>query len=624
MVNSKEKLLAAAGYESPEDKKARLDKLEEGLKPAVDTRTQLILPARGKLISEFAEELGDVLVETKKVFFRPESREVLEIGKVQAGKEDEETLGFIELKGDRFVTVCENYINPCNEIMTRYGPQYVEKSMNATLANILLVSPQLQDKLPKIRRIFTAPVPIISEGVLTFPKCGYDSRFGSWMPMDSPEINKNMTLEEAKEIISTLYSEFCFKDPQDKINAIAALLTPFLRGLYSSFNVRTPFYLYIANRERAGKDYCAGITGIVFEGYNMEEPPISSGEKSGNNNEELRKKILSALIAGRKRLHFANNKGYINNAILEAFLTNPRFSDRALGRNEMLNFNNEMDVSGSGNVGIGFTADLANRSRFINLFLACEDANLRNFNNPNLHEWVKDNRGQILSALFALVKDWFEKDCPNGSVPFASFPEWARICGGIMENAGYGSPCKSDKEVLAVGGDSETKDMKALFEKCYTARPNQWMDKKEIYEIIKNDDDGLFGYLDFDSKSDQITLGKKLTRFVGRYLSDIIMMVQDSSIRTSRQKIMFKKEESTYENDQNTLNLAEVGRNGNVGNVCIPKAEINEIINSNRQPITNITKSANNSKFTDEEMKKAGYTDEEIKDLMEDSDETHY
>ncbi len=30
-MNSKEKLLAAAGYESPEDKKARLDKLEESL-----------------------------------------------------------------------------------------------------------------------------------------------------------------------------------------------------------------------------------------------------------------------------------------------------------------------------------------------------------------------------------------------------------------------------------------------------------------------------------------------------------------------------------------------------------------------------------------------------------------
>jgi hypothetical protein len=51
------------------------------------------------------------------------------------------------------------------------------------------------------------------------------------------------------------YKEFCFKDEQDKINAIAGLLTPYLRGLFKNFNTRTPLFFYMANRERAGKDY---------------------------------------------------------------------------------------------------------------------------------------------------------------------------------------------------------------------------------------------------------------------------------------------------------------------------------------------------------------------------------
>jgi len=34
----------------------------------------------------------------------------------------------------------------------------------------------------------------------------------------------------------------------------------------------------------------------------------------------------------------------------------------------------------------------------------------------------------------------------EGSVPFASFPQWAKICGGIMESAGYDNPCEQDRK----------------------------------------------------------------------------------------------------------------------------------------------------------------------------------
>ena len=57
-----------------------------------------------------------------------------------------------------------------------------------------------------------------------------------------------------------------------------------MRGLFSSFSVRTPLWIYIANRERAGKDYLAGINGILYEGYALEEPPISMGDKDRGNN----------------------------------------------------------------------------------------------------------------------------------------------------------------------------------------------------------------------------------------------------------------------------------------------------------------------------------------------------
>ena len=42
----------------------------------------------------------------------------------------------------------------------------------------------------------------------------------------------------------------------------------------------------------------------------------------------------------------------------------------------------------SGNIGVTYTPDLANRCRFINLFLEIEDANSRKFGNPKLHETI--------------------------------------------------------------------------------------------------------------------------------------------------------------------------------------------------------------------------------------------
>jgi hypothetical protein len=528
------------------------------------TKPQIHLPVTGKLISEFAGEVASILKKKDILFYRPSSKDILEIARVKEKERDEDYIGFSAIKPERFITLAEQYFTPVVSVRSGDDFKEKEKSMSSTIAKILLESSELQNNLKRIKRIFSAPIPIIYKEELTFPKKGYDERFESYTPQNAPDIDVLMSLDEAKQILNNVYGEFCFQDKQDFANAIAGLLTPFIRGLCQRMNVRTPVFIYIGNRERVGKDYCADITGIVFEGYALQEPPISSGEATGNNNEELRKKILSANISGRKRLHFANNKGYINNAVFEGVITSEKYSDRALGRNEILTFDNEIDFSLSGNVGITFTPDLANRSLMVRLFLDIEDANSRQFENPNLHNWVKENRGLILSALYTLVRNWVEQGCPNGTIPFASFPEWARICGGIMESAGYDNPCVRNKELLAIGGDVETTDMKILFEEVYKESPDTWLTKQEIKEIVQKHD--LFSYLDFERKSDQTKFGQKINKFVGRILSDIKLNIQDSSIRASRQRFMFVKERAQFDKSQ-------IGNLDNLGNLSIPPCD---------------------------------------------------
>lgn len=561
---------------------------EEEIKD-LSNKEKIILPGLGKLVSTFAGEVVEIIKDKNILFFRPESREIIEIGKIQQQKENNKKYytGFISVKPNRFITLIERFIEPGIFINKKENwGAFKHKSMSGDISNTLLQSHILQESLPLIERIFTIPLPIVYKGKLTFPKNEYDSRFNSWLPNDAPKIeNSNMELKEAKGIIQKIFSEFCFEDRQDYINAIASLITPSLRGLFSEFNVRTPITIYLANRERAGKDYLAGITGIVYEGQALEEPPISSSEfKSGGSSDELRKKFLSALIDGRKRLHFSNNKGFVNNSIFESFITSTHHSDRVLGVNKMVTFENEMDFSMSGNIGIGFTPDFANRGRFVRLSLDIEDANSRKFKNPQLHKWVKNNRGLILSAIFSLVRNWVEKGSPDGKVPFTSFPEWAKICGGIMECAGYENPCNPDKKGLILGGDIETQNMKRLFEVCFEKHKEAWINKTQILSEIRNNDD-LFNYLDFENRPGQVKFGNMLIRFNNRVLSGIRMVVKDLRIRSARREYKFTKEKRKkdksliFREDGNVGNLfgsnklknGEKGGNlGNLGNLSIP------------------------------------------------------
>ncbi len=552
------------GAEEFRDKK----KLEDPKNPFINPllklgkpeKVELLLDGEGRSMTNLCEDISNILKDENILFYKHNTKQIVEVGKIKIKNENEDVFnGFIEMKDKRFVTLIERYATVGRNISQRNNmPIFETKSLSPHKSAIVLSSHILEESLPQIERIFQVPLPIIYEGKLTFPNQGYDGRFNSWLPFNSPLLEDDMMdIEKAKEIIEGLYSEFCFKSEQDKTNAIAGLLTPYLKGLMKSFNERTPVFFYVANRERAGKDYCAGITGIVYEGKQIDDNPISSGERAGNDNEELRKKITSALMMGRKRLHSANNKGYINNAVFEGIITSRYWSDRMLGGNEMVELSNELDFSLSGNIGVTYTPDLANRCRFVNLFLAIEDANSREFEKPFLHEWVLENRGLILSALYSLIRNWVDNGKPNGYIPFASFHDWADICGGIMESAGYDSPCVKDEDNISSSGDSETFDMKQLFEICYTNYPNIPIKKKEIVDLIIKEE-GLFSYLDFETLKGKINFGIKLRRFIGREFSTrdgiiVKLNIVDTKVRKARQEFIFQK--------------VEFGSSGSVGSI---------------------------------------------------------
>ena len=204
----------------------------------------------------------------------------------------------------------------------------------------------------------------------------------------------------------------------------------------------------------------------------------------------------------------------------------------------------------SANTGLSYTPDIQYRSVFINLFLAIEDPNERTFKNPTLHQWVKEHRSEILSALYALVKNWYEKGMPACSKPFASFPEWMRVVGGILETATIGIPTQNDT-LNSIGGNREEIAMKQFYEKAYQKWPNEWIDKATIFRAIENKDlegsinpeegfEEIFDFLIWNKNptSAKIRFGMLLKKYAGRVLSSIEMK-EDKRTNAARNQYYF-------------------------------------------------------------------------------------
>jgi hypothetical protein len=524
-------------------------------KASPTSKPWLMLPHDGMLVSEVAENVAEAVKPLNTIFYRTDLDKVVEITRIEADKDKKGNnsiyTGFKVIEPKRFVSLIENHMQPMAKAYDKKTKSVINKrrTMQPNTAEIILLSDPLIKNINKIERIFNVPIPIMYKGVLSFPKNGYDERFNSWLPYEAPTIDTTMTLVDAKKEIDFIFSEFCFKNDIDHDIAISALITPACRGLFSSWTTRTPPYVYKANRERCGKDYCAGITGILYEGVANEDAPLSSGDKNNNGSDELGKKVFSAMIIGRKRMHFANCRGHIENAAFEQITTGETYTGRILGQTKLITCNNEIDFSLSGNIGITYNGDFANRCRIINFFLEIENANSRIFKTPDLRGYVKTNRGKILSAIYCLINDWVSKGSKKGTLPFASFFEWAEVVGGIMENAGYHNPCV---EIIDddIGGDEEAINMKKLYEVVNSIKGNTWASKDELHDIISNDEN-LRDLYPISNRSEVYTLSNLLKKWKSRILGDIKLHI-DNAGRDSK-KYRFEKLDNSKMEVQNKI-----------------------------------------------------------------------
>ncbi len=465
---------------------------QEGLL-SEDGRRCVILPGRDRELSAFAKDVGSVMGAYAHWFSRD--------GGVYVVTTDLRTglNRFESLDRERAITSLERVIQTGTLVSEPSGDgavaEYFEpQSMRADTAAALLRAEGLIYALPRVDRILSIPIPLLKDEVISLPVPGYNPAHHLWLAQNALQIPL-VPIEDAKKGVLYFRDEFPFATDQAFTHYLAFLLTSFVKGLFNRWHCRTPLFVFRSNREGVGKDLAASIRGILLEGRAVTEYPVTCETV------ELEKRIVAANLAGRPTLHFAECEGHLNNPVLQGLITNDMFSGRVLGVSRLHCGPNEMDVSLSGKNDLTLSPDLTRRSRTISLELFEEDVNARVFRSADLPQVVLKHRVYFISALLSLVADWDKKSRPSGPTPFASFPEWGRVVGGVLVSAGLGDPCLPE----AGGGlpvDRDTMDMKSLFDLMHQRTKGEPVTSGAIMDTLGYfPEENWFSWLDLQDRT---------------------------------------------------------------------------------------------------------------------------
>ncbi|MCK5717885.1 MAG: hypothetical protein KAH77_10385 [Thiomargarita sp.] len=238
---------------------------------------------------------------------------------------------------------------------------------------------------------------------------------------------------------------FPFAEASDKANALALLILPFVRSLVHG---PTPLHLVEATTQGTGKTLLATMLCGVFATPEITAPPTKA--------EEWDKKLSAIFMTDPMHIFFDNLTKKLENADFAGMLTSITWSTRVLGYSVMscteipvvwvLTANNAE-----------LSADFPRRSVRISLDANTENPENRDISKqPDINQWLQNNRTNVVSAMKAIVDNWFSlgRPEPTKAPILGSFEAWRHVIGGILESAGV-EGFLEDKLIKENDGDRE-------------------------------------------------------------------------------------------------------------------------------------------------------------------------
>ncbi|KDE41363.1 hypothetical protein ADINL_0043 [Nitrincola lacisaponensis] len=256
-------------------------------------------------------------------------------------------------------------------------------------------------RLKALDAVITAPVMRPDGSILSKP--GYDSK--TRLLLDTAEVLPHVpndpdpeAVRNALERLMMPFNSFPFAAAQDKGIMLAALLTAVMRPVLPT----APGFGFDAPVMGSGKTLLAECMGILATG----DAPTVWPHTSGRDDEETRKRILTALRSGSRALIWDNVTGIFDSAALAALLTSSSFTDRVLGQSMEITVPNRSVLVLTGN-NLTLAGDMPRRVLKCRIDPQTERPYARKFDlDPK--EYVRANRMDMVCAALTIIKGWLQ------------------------------------------------------------------------------------------------------------------------------------------------------------------------------------------------------------------------
>jgi hypothetical protein len=273
-------------------------------------------------------------------------------------------------------------------------------------------------KLKPLDGVITGPTIRPDGSLLTAP--GYDPATRLLFdPIEEevPEIPISPTLDQARAALDTLmhpFASFPFVDANAKGALLAAVLTAVVRPVLPT----APAIAFDAPIQGSGKTLLARCVGAVVEGRAPDVWPHTQGR----DDEEIRKRLFTALRAGCKALIWDNVSGVFDTASMAAFITADALVDRVLGKSEAVRIPNRAMLVFTGN-NLSFAGDLPRRVIICRIDPESDQPFTWQFDLDPLH-WVLEHRMSMMAAACTLIRARFVHLRNAAPGRLASFEAW--------------------------------------------------------------------------------------------------------------------------------------------------------------------------------------------------------
>lgn len=347
---------------------------------------------------------------------------------------------------------------------------YVPCDLTERVAKVLL-SRTGEFNFPPLAGVSTTPT--LRPDLTILSDAGYDHRTRLLLidPLPLPGFASKPTKDDAiaaLDLLDALLEDFPFVGPSDHSVALSGLLSVVARGALSV----APLHAITAHMAGTGKSYLVDLAAALILG---DRAPVLS---IGRTEEEMEKRLASALLAGRPMVSIDNVNGELAGDFLCQAVERPLVAVRPLGVSRIVEIENRATIFATGN-NIQIVGDMTRRTLLCRLDAKEERPEIRRFaGNP--FATILADRGRYVAAALTIMRAYAVAGSPAQASPLASFEDWSRVVRSALIWLGRADPC--DTMTAARDSDPERTKLGAVLTAWRGAAGEGWKLARDMAE----------------------------------------------------------------------------------------------------------------------------------------------